>query len=285
MSTSSSKIMEGNSVRDIQNPAVLAEGIGKIYKITGAGAEGGSKGGTRHGVRNVDALRDVSFVAEKGESIAIIGRNGSGKSTLLNLIAGGEAPTSGRLEVSAQPSLLGVSPALQGWLTGEQNIYLGLLALGMRPSEAKDTIPGIIEWCELGEAASRPMNTYSSGMGSKLSFAISTAIRPEILLVDETLSTGDAAFGAKAQERMENLLQETGNIFLVSHSLSVVTANCQRAIWIHQGDLIADGPVDEITTAYSEFSRLLRDDEVAKAEQLLAESRTAQAKLSISRYK
>ena len=210
----------------------------------------------------------------RGESIGIIGRNGSGKSTLLSLIAGGEAPTSGKISVAHQPSLLGVTPALQGWLTGEQNIYLGLLALGMHPQQAKEKIPEIVEWAELGEAATRPMSTYSSGMGAKLSFAISTAIQPEILLVDETLSTGDAAFADKARERMQTLLGATGNIFLVSHSLSIVRENCSRVIWIHQGDVIADGEAEEVIEDYSAFSDALKTEEVDEANQVLAHCRS-----------
>lgn len=267
----------------ISNPAVVAEGIGKTYRLAHPSGARKRRWNLRSDANKVDALRGVTFVAEKGESIAIIGRNGSGKSTLLSLIAGSETPTAGTLEVSAQPSILGVSPALQGWLTGEQNIYLGLLALGKRPDEAKDSIPEIIEWCELGEAATRPMNTYSSGMGSKLSFAISTAIRPEILLVDETLSTGDAAFGAKAQQRMEKLLQAAGNIFLVSHSLPIIEANCQRAIWIHKGDMVADGDVKEVSSAYTEFTKFLREQEEEKALEFLKEVRAHQARTTISR--
>ncbi|WP_296143891.1 ABC transporter ATP-binding protein [uncultured Corynebacterium sp.] len=250
-----------------EDPAVVAQNIGKIYKLQSSAVRSGL--GKKKHDRDVDALRGVSFVVRKGESVGIVGRNGSGKSTLLRIIAGGEAATSGKIMVSAQPSLLGVSPALQGWLTGEQNIYLGLLALGMKPAEAKEAIPDIIEWTELGEAASRPMNTYSSGMGAKLSFAISTAISPEILLVDETLSTGDAAFAAKAQERMQGLLAGAGNLFLVSHSLGYVKQNCGRALWIHQGDLIADGPAEEVSGAYEEFSALLKTNDSDKAQQVM----------------
>lgn len=258
----------------ISDPVVVADNLGKTYTITGAAAEGEGHRIGRRQVRYVDALRNVSFVVRRGESIGIIGRNGSGKSTLLSLIAGGEAPTSGKISVAHQPSLLGVTPALQGWLTGEQNIYLGLLALGMHPQQAKEKIPEIVEWAELGEAATRPMSTYSSGMGAKLSFAISTAIQPEILLVDETLSTGDAAFADKARERMQTLLGATGNIFLVSHSLSIVRENCSRVIWIHQGDVIADGEAEEVIEDYSAFSDALKTEEVDEANQVLAHCRS-----------
>lgn len=269
----------------VDEPAVVAQGIGKEYVLTGAAASDGRNFGKHKRSRTVDALRGVSFVARKGESIGIIGRNGSGKSTLLRIISGSEAPTTGVIHVSSQPTLLGVAPALQSWLTGEQNAYLGLLALGMRAQEARDTVPEIIEWAELGEAATRPMGTYSSGMGSKLSFAISTAVRPEILLVDEALSTGDSAFGSKAQERMDSLLADAGNIFLVSHTLAAVKRACDRCIWIHRGDVIADGPTDEITSQYSEFSGLLRKGEEMKASEFLQEVRRNLSVVSIKTVK
>lgn len=260
----------------IDNPAVVVQNVGKKYTITGALATEGQSGRKRNGSRLVDALRGITFVAQKGEAIGIIGRNGSGKSTLLKIISGSESPTSGTVHVSEQPTLLGVTPALQGWLTGEQNAYLGLLALGLRPDEAKQMVPGIIEWAELGEAASRPMSTYSSGMGSKLSFAISTAVKPEILLVDEALSTGDAAFGAKAQDRMGALLSEAGNVFMVSHSLPTIKRNCGRCIWIHKGNLIADGPSSEVADAYEKFSNMSKNGEDRHAHDFLARVRNAQ---------
>lgn len=258
--------------RMIEDPAVVALNVGKNYILRGAAASDGRSFWKQKRSRTVDALRGISFVARKGESIGIIGRNGSGKSTLLRIIAGSEAPTAGTIHVANQPTLLGVAPALQGWLTGEQNAYLGLLALGMDPEGAKETVPDIIKWTELGEAATRPMGTYSSGMGSKLSFAISTAVRPEILLVDEALSTGDSAFGAKAQERMDSLLQDAGNIFLVSHALETIKQNCDRCIWIHRGDMIGDGSTEEITDRYSEFSQLFRDGAEVKAFEVLQET-------------
>lgn len=256
----------------IEQPAVVAYQISKTFQITGAVSEG-DRAFRGKRVREVQALGNISFAVSKGESIGIIGRNGSGKSTLLKLIAGGEAPTSGQVLVANQPSLLGVSPALQGWLSGEQNAYLGLLALGMEPKRAKNVVPEILEWAELGEAASRPMNTYSSGMGARLSFAISTAIRPEILLVDETLSTGDAAFADKAKQRMKDLLDSSGTVFLVSHALGLVRETCTRLIWLHQGELIADGESGTVADIYTEFSRLMKGEETGAAKGLLEEAK------------
>lgn len=273
----SSRVVE----RTVKRPAVVVKGVGKDYVLVGASANDGRSFWRQKRSKTVDALRNISFVAEKGESIGIIGRNGSGKSTLLRIIGGSESPTSGSVYVSDQPTLLGVSPALQSWLTGEQNAYLGLLAMGVSPKQARAMVPEIIEWTELGEAATRPMGTYSSGMGSKLSFAISTAISPEILLVDEALSTGDSAFGAKAQERMKSLLGQAGNIFLVSHALPVIKENCSRCIWIHQGDMIADGPTEEVAAQYAEFSQLLKDGAEDEARTLLESTRSKLAQVEI----
>ena len=273
----SSRVVE----RTVKRPAVVVKGVGKDYVLVGASANDGRSFWRQKRSKTVDALRNISFVAEKGESIGIIGRNGSGKSTLLRIIGGSESPTSGSVYVSDQPTLLGVSPALQSWLTGEQNAYLGLLAMGVSPKRARAMVPEIIEWTELGEAATRPMGTYSSGMGSKLSFAISTAISPEILLVDEALSTGDSAFGAKAQERMKSLLGQAGNIFLVSHALPVIKENCSRCIWIHQGDMIADGPTEEVAAQYAEFSQLLKNGAEDEARNLLESTQSKLAQVEI----
>jgi len=273
----SSRVVE----RTVKRPAVVVKGVGKDYVLVGASANDGRSFWRQKRSKTVDALRNISFVAEKGESIGIIGRNGSGKSTLLRIIGGSESPTSGSVYVSDQPTLLGVSPALQSWLTGEQNAYLGLLAMGVSPKRARAMVPEIIEWTELGEAATRPMGTYSSGMGSKLSFAISTAISPEILLVDEALSTGDSAFGAKAQERMKSLLGQAGNIFLVSHALPVIKENCSRCIWIHQGDMIADGPTEEVASQYAEFSQLLKNGAEDEARTLLESTQSKLAQVEI----
>src|SRR5699024_11178260 len=115
----------------------------------------------------------------------------------------------------------------------------------------------IAEWTELGDAIKRPMSTYSSGMGARLGFAISTAVDPEILLIDEALSTGDAAFGSKAKDRMNALLERAGNLFLVSHSIGQIEKTCKRTLWINQGRIISDGPTDEVSPTYHEWARLM----------------------------
>lgn len=246
---------DGKVFQMTSEPAIVAHAISKRYPIKHGQRARSGFFGFRTGESYVDALMTLSFVIEKGESVGVIGRNGSGKSTLLKLVAGGEAPTTGDLLVASRPTLLGVSPALQKNLTGEQNILLGCLAMGMTQDEAINAIPDIAKWSGIGEAVKRPMNTYSTGMTGRLSFAISTATSPEILLVDETLATGDASFTAKAEERMKKMLVNSGTLLLVSHSIAAIRKNCVRAIWLDGGKLIADGPADDIADAYSRWGK------------------------------
>ena len=187
------------------------------------------------------------------------------------MISGGLSPTSGRILTRSQPTLMGVSPALQPNLSGQHNIFLGCLALGMSPRDAKSQIGEIAEWTELGDAIKRPMKTYSSGMSARLSFAISTAVRPEILMIDEALSTGDAAFGAKAAARMEELLERAGNLFLVSHALGEIERNCRRAIWISKGKIIADGQTDIVASQYREWAKLMGRENKEPAHEFISE--------------
>lgn len=256
-------------------PAVVVENVTKTYVIGRGTSEDLKNMRFLRSRQRVDALKGISFVVDPGETIGVLGLNGSGKSTLLRLISGGEEPTSGRILVRSQPMLLGVAPALQRDLTGEQNIYLGCLALGMTKSEARNQISAIAEWTELGEAIYRPMGTYSSGMGARLSFAISTAVNPEILMIDEALSTGDAAFAAKAEERISKVVERAGNLFLVSHDIRSIEKMCLRAIWIHKGEPVADGPIDVVAPQYHEWARLLGKEDKAPAGIYLDEIKAA----------
>lgn len=274
MSVSHSKQAD---VEYIGQANVVVRNVSKRYVISQSRSDDANTVRAGKGKIVVDALTDVSLVATPGESIGLIGLNGSGKSTLLKLIAGGETPTNGEILVRAQPMLMGVSPALQQSLSGEANIYLGCLALGMSPKDAKNQIDIIADWTELGDAIKRPMSTYSSGMGARLGFAISTAVNPDILLIDEALSTGDAAFGAKAQERMTALLERAGNLFLVSHSIGQIEKNCERTIWINKGRIIADGLTEEVSPQYHEWARLMGKPNKDPAHEYL-ESITAEYK-------
>lgn len=244
-------------------PTVVVRDLSKKYRLMPSGSSRGF--GRRTAV--VDALRSVSFVSYRGESIGILGRNGSGKSTLLRIIAGNETPTSGLVRVSTEPRLLGVSAALQGALTGRENVKLGLLAMGLSPKEVAQLEDSVIEWADLTDSIDRPLRTYSSGMAARLKFSIATSVRAEILLVDEALATGDTTFAAKAKDRMDSFLEESGTVFLVSHGAKTIQDNCSRALWLHEGRIIADGPAESITKRYRVWGNRAatgRDEEAAK---------------------
>lgn len=257
MSDLADNLADSDRVTRTSDPTIVVDSVVKTYAISRGGSEDLKNSRMLRGRQKVQALKGVSMVVSPRESVGIIGLNGSGKSTLLRLISGGEEPTTGRILVKSRPTLMGVAPALQRDLTGEQNIYLGCLALGMSPAEAREQIRIIAEWTELGEAIHRPMGTYSSGMGARLNFAISTSVNPEILLVDEALSTGDAAFGAKAEQRIGEVIDKAGNLLLVSHDIRTIEKLCDRAVWIHKGEVIEDGPMEEISPLYHEWARLL----------------------------
>ncbi len=200
--------------------------------------------------REVHAVRGVSFVTYHGESVGIIGRNGSGKSTLLRAVAGLIPPSAGRIWVSGEPSLLGVNAVLKRKLSGERNIYIGAQALGLSKAEIAQRFDDIVEFSGIGDAVYLPMSTYSSGMGARLRFAISTAAAPDVLMIDEALATGDADFRAKSAERITQIREEAGTVFLVSHSNSTIRQICDRVLWMDKGELIMDGPTEEVLKAY-----------------------------------
>lgn len=230
---------------------------------------------------NVDAVKGVSFMAYKGDSIGFLGVNGAGKSSLLRVVSGNESPLSGQVYASAQPALLGVQAALLPDLSGYENARLGCLAMGLSPEETEKVLPEIVEFTSIGNAIYRPMRSYSSGMGARLRFAISTVFNPDILIIDEALSTGDAAFQEKSRQRMDRMLEGSGTILLVSHSANQVETMCNRAIWMHHGEIVADGGVDEITDFYRVWAQYLRQD-ATKAEDYLTDVRSSYRPIAIA---
>lgn len=221
----------------------------------------------------VTAVDKVSLVAHTGEFIGLLGQNGAGKSTILRIIAGVETPRSGKVYSSTQPALLGVQAALLPELSGLENARLGLLAIGMSPERAEAHLPDIAEFSALGQAIHRPMKTYSSGMAARLRFAISTAARPQILLIDEALSTGDATFQDKSRQRMDEMLDNAGTIFLVSHAAKTIEDMCNRAVWLHEGRIIADGDAEEVARAYRWWAWCVAKGEFDKAELAIKDHR------------
>lgn len=260
--------------RNAAAPSLIASHVSVTYRVYGARREGtvGQVGVNRRlgrllmaksphvgAVREVQAVKDVSFVAEHGESIGIVGRNGSGKSTLLRALAGLVPPTAGEVYLAGRASLLGVNAALMRELSGRRNVMIGGQALGLTPKQVKERLPDIIEFAELEHAIDLPMKAYSSGMAARLRFAISTAAVPDILMIDEALATGDAEFKRKSKKRVEEIRQRAGTVFLVSHSDNTIRSMCSRVLWMDKGELVMDGPTDPVMNAYRDSRRTRRD--------------------------
>jgi teichoic acid transport system ATP-binding protein len=198
----------------------------------------------------VHAVRGVDLDVREGETVGVIGLNGSGKSTLLSAIAGVLPISRGELLVSDEPRLMGVGAALIGEASGVRNIRLGCLALGMTKAEIEERIDAMVEFTELGDAINRPLNTYSSGMRARIQFVVATAVEPRILLIDEALGVGDKDFRMKSRTRVEEIIERAGTLLMVNHSLGELKNFCTRGIWLNDGKIVMDGPLDEVIAAY-----------------------------------
>lgn len=209
------------------------------------------------GRREVPALRDVTFAVPKGTVLGVIGRNGAGKSTLLRTLAGILAPSQGRVVVRGRISpLLSVGLGMQGDLTGRDNIRLGALAFGHSPNELERLEESIVEFAQLGEYVDYPFKTYSAGMRSRLGFAVAVHLDPEILLIDEALTGGDAKFKEKTAEKMFELCGDGRTIAIVTHGLSLVRSIATTALWLHQGRVVEYGDPDDVVAAYMRYCRI-----------------------------
>lgn len=262
-----------DEVQSVGEPCVVFSNVSKAYPSNSSRAKLRRK--------KVKAVQRASFVAAKGESIGLLGQNGSGKSTLLRMVAGAEQPTAGLIRVSSQPTLLGVSAAMVPHLSGEKNIRLGCLAMGMTPEESDEAFSDIVEMTDIGDAIYRPMDTYSSGMAARLKFAIGTAGNPELLLVDEALSTGDSAFASRAEARMQEMIDRSGTFMLVSHAAKTIENNCQRAIWMHFGKIISDGPSEIVCGQYRTWVQLRTEDRNKEADALIRKTKSEYVKPAI----
>jgi teichoic acid transport system ATP-binding protein len=247
-------------------PTVIVDNAHVIYRVHGASASGSGSpvaslkrlvtGNRTAAVREVHAIKGVSFVAYKGEAVGLIGSNGSGKSTMLRAIAGLLPVARGAVYASGQPSLLGVNAALMNDLPGERNVVLGLLAMGMSPAQVKERTAEIIEFSginERSEFSTMPMRTYSSGMAARLRFSIAAAKKHDVLLIDEALATGDAKFRRRSEQRVRDLRAEAGTVFLVSHTNQSIRDTCERAIWLESGEIRADGATDDVLKEYEAY--------------------------------
>jgi teichoic acid transport system ATP-binding protein len=203
----------------------------------------------------VHAIKSLSFDLHVGEAVGIVGSNGSGKSTLLRAIAGLQSPASGAVFVRGEPHLLGVGAALKPALSGYRNVMLGGLAMGMTRDDIEEELDGVREFSGLGEAMARPMNTYSSGMRARLSFSIATLRIPDVLLIDEALAVGDQDFRTRSLARINEIRVQASTVVMVTHNLNEIRQTCTRCLWLEQGELIADGAVDDVLERYESNRR------------------------------
>ena len=208
--------------------------------------------------QRVHAVRGVTLEVREGESIGLMGRNGSGKSTLLRAVAGLIAPDQGRVYARSAPVLLGVSMVLKPQLSGRRNIMLGATALGLTRRAVRQRFDEIVEFAGLGEVIDLPLASYSSGMRARLQFAIASSVTHDILLIDEALAVGDMEFQGRSQERIAEILAAAGTVFLVSHNTRSLVQSCTRGIWLDEGQVVLDGPIQPVVAAYSKAMREAR---------------------------
>jgi ABC-type polysaccharide/polyol phosphate transport system ATPase subunit len=212
-------------------------------------------------VHEIEAVRGVSFDVPHGTVLGIVGSNGAGKSTLVRTIAGILPPTEGRVEVHGRVStLLALGVGFNRKLSGRENVILGGLAAGLSRERLEAKYEEIAAFAELEEFMDLPMRTYSSGMYGRLAFSVAVNMEPDILLIDEALSVGDARFKKKSLNKMRELCGEDRTVVLVSHALGTIRELADEVVWMHKGEMRMYGDADEVVDAYSEFLDVGADD-------------------------
>lgn len=244
-----------------EDPVISVRGVSKAYRIWESPsarilaplqASLGMKERAARSYRDFWALKDVSFEVRKGEAVGIIGRNGSGKSTLLQIIAGTLQPTAGSVKVNGRvAALLELGSGFNPEFTGRENVMLNGAILGFTGAQMEAKFAEIAAFADIGDFINQPVKVYSSGMMLRLAFAVQTAVEPDVLIIDEALSVGDAPFQAKCFARIRHL-QSTGcTILFVSHDVSTVQTFCQQALWLAQGASQAQGAANDVCGAYN----------------------------------
>lgn len=203
------------------------------------------------------ALNKVSLELREGENLALIGANGSGKSTLLRVLAGIYPTDAGNVDSfnNSIQALFNMNIGMRSELTGRQNAMIMMMIANKSSTEARAMINEIFEFSELEEVIDQPVRTYSRGMGMRLSFAVATALQPEILLIDEWIGAGDEKFRRKAQQRLNDMVTHSKGFILASHNAGIVKQYCTKAIWLEKGEIEMTGPADDVLDAYIEANR------------------------------
>ena len=241
-------------------PVVIVDGVDVVYKVFASGrratrgAAGGGLFSRKLQLREVHAVKNVSFTIYEGESVGIIGSNGSGKSSLMTAIAGLNPIQNGAIYASARPMLLGVGAVLLPAISGLKNILLGGLAMGYTRKEINQNAEAITKFAGLEEFIDLPMKTYSAGMSARLRFSIAASRDHDILIIDEALAVGDQEFRNRSEARMREMRDRAGTVFLVSHSMKSILDTCTRVIWIEKGELIMDGKPEKVVKAYNKHT-------------------------------
>jgi teichoic acid transport system ATP-binding protein len=216
--------------------------------------------------RVIEAVKGMTFDVDHGTVLGIIGANGAGKSTIMKAIAGILPPTTGEIVVNGRIStLLALGVGFNGHLSGRENVILGSLAAGLTRRQVNERFEEIAAWAELGEFIDMPMKAYSSGMYGRLAFAVSTHLDPDVLLVDEALSTGDAHFRRKSYEKMQELVGQARTIVIVSHGIGAIKEMCDDCIWIDKGRIVRRGSPAEIAGEYLEFQGVPQNEKIDEA--------------------
>ncbi len=214
-------------------------------------ATGGRLDSDPNGRVTVKALENLTFELKDGDRVGLLGHNGAGKSTLLRALGGVYKPLTGSAEISGTvSSLIDISLGINPEATGRENILIRGALLGMSKSEILQKFESIVEFSELGDFIELPVRTYSTGMHLRLAFAVSTVVRPEILLMDEWLSVGDEGFKHKAEARLAEVVDSTKILVVATHSRELLETTCNRAIWLEHGQIKMDGPAREVAQAY-----------------------------------
>jgi ABC-2 type transport system ATP-binding protein/teichoic acid transport system ATP-binding protein len=251
--------------------AIRVDDLSVSYSVVVEEPRDGRRLRRRTRKRDIQALNGVTFNVAAGQALGLVGGNGAGKSTLLKTIAGVLKPSDGQVDLWGRPHLLAPGMGFNRQLSGRENVVLGGLAAGMQLDEVKEKQDDIIEFADIGGFIDLPTTTYSSGMFSRLAFAVATHVNPEILLIDEALSAGDAGFRDKAVAKVKELCKGANTIVVVSHSSALVSEMATSALWLHQGRVRMLGEVGSVTGAYGEF--LAHVKETAQFDRSIADHR------------